>query len=318
MVLMSSREALLVKKSRLQKQELRHLVTGNRWPIWQGQPLAAKTIVLRTEQGFGDSIQFIRFATDLVNQGATVHTETSPPLLRLLASANGVSSSGVDGNGNFHADFCCPIMSLPHKLGVTLDALPAGVPYFRLQDRDVDRWREKLKASKPLRIGIAWASDPDNWISIAKSISLRQLRPVLDARGISFFSLQVGYGGEQLKELPDTINFIDSTAELTDFYEAACLITNLDLVISIDSAAAHLAGALGKPTWVLLHHAPDWRWQAEGNGSRWYPSARLFRQATPGNWDEVVAALAQALPQFALERTKAGTKGDPGITQSVA
>jgi tetratricopeptide (TPR) repeat protein len=289
-------------ENRLQNPELRHLVDGNRSPTWQGEPLAAKKIVVRTEQGFGDSIQFIRFVANLVNQGATVHTEASPPLLRLLASADGVSSSGDDAENNFQADFCCPIMSLPHKLGVTLDTLPARVPYFRLQDSDVDRWQEKLKACKPLKIGIAWASDPDNWISIAKSISLKQLLPVLEAQGISFFSLQVGHGGEQLKELPDTINIIDPTGELTDFYETACLITNLDLVITIDSAVAHLAGALGKPTWVLLHHAPDWRWQGEGNGSRWYPSARLFRQATPGNWDGVVAALAQALPQFALER----------------
>lgn len=287
---------------RFQKPELQHFVAGNRWPTWQGEPLAAKKIVVRAEQGFGDSIQFIRFATNLVNQGATVHTEASPPLLRLLASADGVSSSGDGAKSNFQADFCCPIMSLPHKLGVTLDTLPARVPYFRLQDSDVDRWKEKLKACKPLKVGIAWASDPDNWISIAKSISLKQLLPVLEAQGISFFSLQVGHGGEQLKELPDTINLIDPTGELTDFYETACLITNLDLVITIDSAVAHLASALGKPTWVLLHHAPDWRWQGEGNGSRWYPSARLFRQATPGNWDGVVAALAQALPQFALER----------------
>jgi tetratricopeptide (TPR) repeat protein len=289
-------------ESRLQKPELRHFVAGNRWPVWQGEPLAAKKIVVRAEQGFGDSIQFIRLAANLANQGATVHAEAGPPLLRLLASADGVSSSGDDAQGNFQADFCCPIMSLPHRLGLTLDTLPAHVPYFHLQENDVKRWKGKLKECEPPKVGIAWASDPDNWISIAKSISLRQLLPVLGTQGISFFSLQVGYGREQLKELPDAINCVDPTGELTDFYETACLITNLDLVISIDSAVAHLAGALGKPSWVLLHHAPDWRWQGEGNGSRWYPSARLFRQVTPGNWDEVVAALAQALRHFALER----------------
>ena len=289
-------------ENRLQKPELRHFVAGNRWPTWQGEPLAAKKIVVRAEQGFGDSIQFIRFAANLADQGATVYAEASPPLLRLLASADGVSSSGEDAGNNFQADFCCPLMSLPHKLGVTLDTLPAKAPYFRLQESDIAQWKEKLGSCKPLKVGIAWASDPGNWISIGKSIPLKQLLPVLDARGISLFSLQVGHGGEQLKELPDTIDVIDPTGKLTDFYETACLIENLDLVITIDSAVAHLAGALGKPTWVLLHHAPDWRWQGEGNGSRWYPSVRLFRQTAPGNWDGVVAAVAQALPQFALER----------------
>ncbi len=287
---------------RLQEPPLRQLVAGDRWPAWRGEPLAARKIVLRAEQGFGDSIQFIRFAQKLVDQGATVLAVASRPLLRLLAAADGVSSCIEEANNDVQADFCCPIMSLPHRLGVTLDTLPANVPYFKLQDSDIDRWQEKLKACKPLKIGIAWASDPGNWISIAKSIPLNELLPVLDTQGVSFFSLQVGHGGEQLKELPASINILDPTGDLTDFYETACLIENLDLVIAIDSAVAHLAGALGKPTWVLLHHAPDWRWQVEGNGSRWYPTARLFRQAEPGHWNGVVAALAQALPRFVLER----------------
>ena len=156
------------------------------------------------------------------------------------------------------------------------------MPYFRPQAADIGRWKEKLKTYKPLKVGIAWASDPDNWLSLKKSIPLQKLLPALGMQGISFFSLQVGHGGEQLKGLPDTIDFVDPTGELTDFYETACLIENLDLVITIDSAVAHLAGALGKPTWVLLHHAPDWRWQDEENGKRWYPSARLFRQVRAG------------------------------------
>jgi tetratricopeptide (TPR) repeat protein len=288
-------------ESRLQHPDLQPIAPANPWPIWQGEPLAGKKIVLLAEQGFGDSIQFIRFAASLANQGATVHLVASPPLLRLLAAANGVATSSAVINDDIQADFCCPIMSLPHKLGVTLDTLLASVSYFRLQDSDVGRWKQKLKALKTVKVGIALASNPDNWIAILKSVSLQKLLPVLDVKGISFVSLQVGYGSEQLRELPATISIIDWTSELTDFYETACLIENLDLVISIDSAAAHLAGALGKPTWVLLHHASDWRWQVEGTCSRWYPSARLFRQATPGNWDGVVAAVAQALPQFALE-----------------
>lgn len=289
-------------ETRFQKPELAQFLAANRWPVWRGEPLAAKKIVLRAEQGFGDSIQFIRFAASLANQGAVVHTEASAPLLRLLASAEGVSSSADATAGNVEADFCCPIMCLPHRLGITFDSLPARVPYFRLQDRDVARWKEKLGPRKPLKVGIAWASDPDNWIAYLKSISLRQLLPVLELSGISFFSLQVGYGREQLKELPAAIDVVDFTGELSDFYETACLVSSLDLVLAIDTAVVHLAGALGVPAWVLLHHAPDWRWQGEGDGCRWYPSARLFRQATPGNWDGVVAALAQALPQFAARR----------------
>ena len=288
---------------RLQKPELRHLAAENRWPTWQGEPLAAKKILLITEQGYGDSIQFIRFAAELAKQGATVRVKANAPLLRLLASADGVSSGGDDADSDFQADFCCPVLSLPHRLGATLETLPTRAPYFRLRDSDVNRWNEKLKAHTRLKVGIAWASNPDNWIAIAKSISLKQLLPVLEARGISFFSLQVGYGGEQLKELPETMDLADPTRELTDFYETACLISNLDLVIAIDTAVAHLSGALGTPTWVLLNHAPDWRWQGAGSHSRWYASARLFRQAAPGNWDGVVAAVASALPKFARERS---------------
>jgi tetratricopeptide (TPR) repeat protein len=296
------RQGFAEYEARLQQPDLKDFAADDRWPTWRGEPLAGKRIVVRTEQGFGDAIQFVRFAADLADQGATVFAETSPPLRRLLAAADGIASRGMDAEGNVQADFYCPIMSLPHKLGITRETLRANIPYFRLRAGDIGRWKEKLKACKPLKVGIAWASDPDNWLSVKKSIPLPKLLPALGVRGISFCSLQVGHGGELLKGLPDTIDIVDPTGELTDFYETACLIENLDLVITIDSAVAHLASALGKPTWILLHHAPDWRWQDEESGKRWYPSARLFRQAAPEDWDGVVATLAPALSQFALQR----------------
>ncbi len=289
-------------ESRLQKPELVRLISGRPMPLWQGEPLTTKKITLVTEQGYGDAIQFIRFAADLADRGATVHVETNPALRRLLASARGVSSCAEASDTGFSADFSCPLMSLPHRLGVTLATLPARTPYFRLPDSDVERWRDKLGSSRKLRVGIAWASDPENWISNVKSIALERLLPVLAAQDVSFFGLQVGPGSEQMRNMQGTIDITDLTAELKDFYATACLVENLDLVITIDSAVAHLAGALLKPVWVLLRHAPDWRWGIEDRVCAWYPSARLFRQTEAGNWNDVVADLALELTQFARER----------------
>ena len=290
-------------ESRLQKPELVRLMSGKPMPVWQGEPLATKKIALVSEQGYGDSIQFIRFAADLADRGATVHVETNPVLRRLLASAKGVSSCAETSATGFSADFFCPLMSLPHRLGITLETLPARTPYFRLRDGDVERWRNKLGSFRKLRVGIAWASDPDNWTSNVKSIALDQLLPVLAAQEVSYFSLQVGPGSEQARKWHGTIDITDLSADLKDFHDSACLVESLDLVISIDSAVAHLAGALLKPVWVLLRHAPDWRWGIEERGCAWYPSARLFRQTTAGNWEDVVADLALALTQFASSRS---------------
>ena len=215
-------------ESRLQKPELVRLMAGKRMPLWQGEPLAQKKIALLSEQGHGDAMQFIRFAAELAALGATVHVETNPVLRRLLASVEGVSSCAEAPDAGFSADFFCPLMSLPHRLGVTLESLPARAPYFRLRGGDVERWRDKLGTIRKLKVGIAWASDPDNWISKAKSIALERLLPVLVAQEASFFSLQVGPGSEQVRNMQGTIDITDLTAELKDFYETACLVENLD------------------------------------------------------------------------------------------
>jgi tetratricopeptide (TPR) repeat protein len=283
---------------RLQKPELLYLAGRSSLPIWQGEPLAGKKIVLLTEQGFGDSIQFIRFARQLADMGATVHVETETPLLRLLASADGVATVSRAGDLDIKADFYCPMMSLPHRLGVTSETVPTKTPYFRLDNAFVGEWKSKLTTGKGLKVGIAWASNPENRLAITKSISLPELLPLLEMQGVTIVSLQVAHSGNELKELPVSADTIDLTGEIRDFYDTACLIANLDLVVTIDSAVAHLAGALGKPVWVVLHHAPDWRWHLGGNQSRWYPSARLFRQTTPGNWAAIVADMVQALREL--------------------
>ena len=282
-------------ESRLYMPNVREVLADNPWPLWNGEPVSGRRVVVRSEQGFGDSIQMIRLASVLAAKGATVLVETSPPLQRLLAKAGGVSACSVFGNPKPDADYLCPMMSLPQKLAITLPALPATVPYIHVDPADRSRWNAKLGADAGVRVGLAWSSNPDNWISIAKSVALAALVGAAHADGVRLFSLQLGHGASEIRKLPASIVLQDCTADIRDFYDTACLVSNLDLVITIDTAIAHLAGSLGKPVWILLHHAPDWRWMTERSDSPWYPTARLFRQQQAGDWQGVLANVRSEL-----------------------
>jgi len=291
-------------ESRLRKPETQYLAAKSRWPIWKGEPLAGKRLVLLSEQGYGDTIQFIRFAKRLADQGAVVSAEVSAPLRRLIATADGITKVVTLDENLIEADYCCPLMSLPHRMAITTANLAAKLPYVHVSENDRAAWEARLGNRQGLRVGIVWESDAENWIAKLKNISLQELRPVLAMDGLVVISLQVGSGRKQLADLPATIGVTDLASELQDFYDTACLVANLDLVITIDTAVAHLAGALGKPVWVLLHHAPDWRWPLAGNASRWYPSARLFRQSSPGVWAGAVSELKQAMQQVMRESVR--------------
>ena len=285
-------------ESRLNTPNVRDVLADSPWPLWNGEPVSGRRVVIRSEQGFGDSIQMIRLAGVLAAKGATVLVETSPPLQRLLAKADGVRACGVLRNPKRDADYLCPMMSLPRKLAINLATLPAAVPYIHLDPADRSRWNDRLEADSGVRIGLAWSSDPDNWISFAKSVPLAELAGAALVDGARLFNLQVGHGASEIKALPASIEMQDRTPEIHDFYDTACLVSNLDLVITIDTAVAHLAGSLGKPVWILLHHAPDWRWLLERSDSPWYPTARLFRQRWAGDWKGVLAEVRNELPRF--------------------
>jgi tetratricopeptide (TPR) repeat protein len=289
---------------RLRKPELQALIAESPWPLWDGASLKGKTILVRKEQGFGDALQFARFISALVAQGAQVHLETSPLLERVLATAPGVASCSATRPAGKSFDCWCPVMSLPFKLGTTLANLPNTVPYLHVTPDDAARWSSRFANATGLRVGLAWASNPENWVALVKSVSIEQLLPVLHTQNVTFVNLQVGHGMGEFKSLPASAHTIDPAGDIKDFHDTACIISNLDLVITIDSAVAHLAGALGKPVWLLLHHSPDWRWDTKGEASAWYPTARLFRQSSAGDWTTPVEAVRRALEDMAAGHTR--------------
>jgi len=261
---------------------------------WQGEALGGERILLYAEQGLGDTMQFVRYVPLVAKLGGEVVLEVQPALHDLLAGTEGASR--VIRRGDTLPDFTwqCPLMSLPLALGTELETIPASVPYIAADAARVEAWRERLQKNTR-RIGLAWAGNPGHSRDRLRSISLEQLTPLLNVEGTTYYSLQFGAGAEQMKLLPPGVQLIDLGDELKDFANVAAIVANLDLVISIDSAVAHLAGALGKPVWILLNKGCDWRWFLGREDSPWYPTARLFRQSAPGEWLEVVKRVELAL-----------------------
>lgn len=262
-------------------------------PLWDGSTLAGRTILLHAEQGFGDAIQFVRYAPLVSQRGGHVVLECHPQLVSLFQSVYGVQTAVPFGAPLPHFDCQIPLLSLPYLFKTSLQTIPAHCPYVSVPDRYREKW-SVLTATKPKsrRIGLAWSgkSYPDP----LRTCRLDELA-ALSVGEITFFSLQLGEGAEQAASPPPGMNLIDLTSEIADFADTAALIEQLDLVISIDTAVAHLAGALGKPAFVMLPYAPDWRWMLDRSDSPWYPGMTLYRQDVSGDWGSVVCRIAAAL-----------------------
>ena len=269
-------------------------------PEWDGGDLAGKTILLHCEQGFGDSIQFIRYASLVAGRGAKIIVWTPRELLRLFQSVAGVSTI-IAGGVCPPIDVHCPLMSLPRIFDTRVESIPAPIPYLHADPNLAAQWKTKIGAADgafkigPFKIGLAWAGRPTHGEDRHRSISLNDFAGLSATGRAIFFSLQKGEASAQAANPPPGMNLFDFTAELNDFADTAALIANLDLVITIDSAVAHLAGAMGKPVWVLLPFAPDWRWMLEREDSSWYPTMRLFRQAVRGDWNTPVGRMGERL-----------------------
>jgi tetratricopeptide (TPR) repeat protein len=262
-------------------------------PAWQGQRLDGKTMLLHAEQGLGDTIQFLRFVPDVIRSGARVLLEVPEVLQRLAASLDCDCDVVSRGQPLPSFDVHCPLVSLPHVLGVTLADLPARIAYLRADPAAIARWSRRLCAGgDPPKIGIVWAGNPKHPQDRYRSIAPERLASLLERPGIRFYSLQKTEQAS-LREVED--KFIDIAPELLDLAETAAALLNLDLVITVDTATAHLAGALGRPCWVLLPFMPDWRWLLERTDSPWYPTLRLFRQSAPGDWDSAIKLVRDAL-----------------------
>jgi tetratricopeptide (TPR) repeat protein len=264
-------------------------------PLWLGEPLQNKTILLHAEQGFGDTLMLLRYAPMVAARGGRVVIEAPKALVRLAKSLAGGPFAVIAEGAVLPAfDVHCPLMSLPLALGTTPETIPGQVPYLSAAPDDIRRWRDRVGDAPGLKVGIAWAGNPHHRNDARRSIPLDRLTELFDVAGVRWFSLQVGArAGDAASLPPGRVN--DLSPQLTDFAETAAAVANLDLVISADSAPAHLAGALGKPVWVLLPFNPDWRWFAQRPDSPWYPTARLFRQAEPGDWESAIEAVRSAL-----------------------
>jgi tetratricopeptide (TPR) repeat protein len=265
-------------------------------PQWHGEELGGRTILLHAEQGLGDTIQMIRYVPFVAARGGRVVLECRSELLGLLKELSGVSQAITVGNELPPFDVHCPLMSLPLAFDTRFESIPHSIPYLAVDPKRIAYWRDLLAGSQErLDVGLAWAGRKAHVNDKNRSISLSRLAPLAAATGIGFHSLQVGVPAWQALSSDPGLNVIDYSDKLTDCAETAALIANLDLVITVDTAVAHLAGAMGKPVWVLLPFVPDWRWMMDREDSPWYPTMRLFRQRIAGQWDEVIERVTKSL-----------------------
>ena len=269
-------------------------------PLWDGSSFTGKRLFVHSEQGFGDTLQFIRYLPMVKSLGGTVIFEAFGPLLGIIRGFPGIDKLVELSPDRHHVESCdyyVPIMSLPMLFATDIPTIPSNIPYIFADPEKVGQWKNRIN-KKGYRIGIVWAGKPEHENDGNRSCELAQFLPLARIPGVELYGLQKGGAARQAETL--IINF---DRELTDFSETAAAIENLDLVISIDTASVHLAGAMGKPVWTLLPHAPDWRWLLEREDSPWYPTMRLFRQPARGDWGAVFGKVKDELQKLVASTT---------------
>ncbi|THD53799.1 MAG: tetratricopeptide repeat protein [Bradyrhizobium sp.] len=265
-------------------------------PLWIGaEPIDGKVLLLHNEQGLGDALQFCRYVPLMAARGARVVLEIDGPLKELLSGLTGVSHCISKGETPPDFDFHCPLTSLPLAFDTTLDTIPSAVPYISVGAHATD-WGARLDSHLP-RIGLVWSGNPVHNNDRNRSVPLRSLLPLLDVEA-QFVSLQKDIRSSDEVVLRERSDILHLGPELQSFVDTAALIEHLDLVISVDTSVAHLAGALARPVWIFLPYVPDWRWLLDREDSPWYPTARLFRQSQTREWHSVVDEMRRALTKF--------------------
>jgi hypothetical protein len=263
-------------------------------PRWDGSPLAGRTILLYAEQGLGDTLHFARYIPLLRSGGSRVMLMCPRSMHRLLRHSLEIDHLLVEGEASPPFDVYAPLLSLPALMRTTASTIPAEGPYLRAEDELVERWRRELAALAGFKIGIAWQGSRAHKRDRFRSVPVETFALLAAIDGIHLVSLQKGPGTEQLGRVSDNWKVFDAGSQVEDWADTAALLKNLDLVVAVDTAIVHLAGALAIPVWVALPFSADWRWLLGREDSPWYPSMRLFRQAERGNWTDVFARIAAA------------------------
>ena len=266
-------------------------------PLWDGGDLTGKTLFVYPEQGLGDTMQFVRYLPMVRQRNARVVFDVPLPMARLMRDLDGVDVMIKSGDPLPPFDCHIPLLELPRLLGTTLDTIPAGEAYLYADKDMVDTWGERLGPKEGFRIGLVWGGNPGHLNDRNRSIDPELFRPLVETPGVSAFSLLVGRDGEASQVFGDAVT--DLAPHLGDFADTAAAVANMDVVISVDTAVAHLAGALGTMVWTLLPFNPDWRWMLDRDDSPWYPSMRLFRQDKRKRWEGVIERAAAELAGLA-------------------
>lgn len=268
-------------------------------PVWQGEDITGRTILLHAEQGLGDTLQFVRYVPLVAERGAHVILEVQPPLVRLLQRMPGRAHVVARGDALPPFDTHCPLLSLPRAFATRLDTIPSRLPYLHADPVAATAWSARLPAGDGLPVGLVWAGSPHpedagaHLIDQRRSIKLRALAPLFAIDGVRWISLQK----DPADPPPAGLTLFDPMPEVTDFADTAAVAVNLDLVIAVDTAVAHLAGGLGRPVWLLSRYDGCWRWLNGRTDTPWHPRMRIYQQERPHDWSSVVARIASDLKQ---------------------
>ncbi|MGG1948482.1 glycosyl transferase family 8 [Trinickia sp. NRRL B-1857] len=267
-------------------------------PRWNGEPIPGKTLLIHDEQGYGDTFQFMRMVRwAKAKSGARVVLEINADTLPLARRMEGYDDLLERGSLPPAFDVHCEMMSLPMAMGLTLADLPGSTPYLTADPQRIAKWRQRLADLPRPLVALVWAGRPTHVNDANRSLHLDQLAP-LAVPGVTFVSIQKGPAEAQAMSPPAGLPVIPLSSEIQDFEDTAAILSVVDLLVSVDSSPVHLAGALGRPAWVMLPMVPDWRWLLERSDTPWYPTLRLFRQKSRGNWCDVVDAMASELARF--------------------
>lgn len=280
-------------------------------PLWLGDAaLEGKRILIHAEQGLGDTLQFCRYVPLAAARGATVYFEVQRPLVPLMSSLPGVARVLAQGEPLPEFDLHCPLLSLPLAFNTTVATVPPLCHDIQVPAEARAHWAQRLAGFPGLRVGLAWAGNPNCRYDRRRSMALATIRPLFAGLPCTFFSLQPRLAAAEVPLAQETANFVDLSAEAPAFIDTAAMVANLDLVISVDTSMTHLAGTLGRPVWLLLPFAPECRWMLSRDDSPWYPTVRLFRQPRPGDWPPVLAAARTELERLLAGRESAPARGN--------